>query len=230
MLPFIPINLPWLAPFHDYAPLLWLAGVVCLGLTRFTHQLARRWGGLYYVFSALIRPLGILLTLAGWMALNSGRAAFSLFDADAEGFLFYFGWDKQAGPQAMFWVNILTAVGLLAAFALGLWSILVLGVRRSLFYRKADEGLVTRGPYRLVRHPQFLSAIGIAFFSSVLFPAGQWATGVGQTWIFTESFANWVMFTIALWVLSIIEDRELEKHFGEEYRQYCGCVPRIFPN
>ena len=40
---------------------------------------------------------------------------------------------------------------------------------------------------------------------------------------------NWALFTIALLVLSILEDRELGSHFGEEFKEYKGKVPRLFP-
>jgi protein-S-isoprenylcysteine O-methyltransferase Ste14 len=42
--------------------------------------------------------------------------------------------------------------------------------------------------------------------------------------------ANWALFTLALWVLAILEDRELLAHFGDEYRTYAQRVPRLFPN
>ena len=103
------------------------------------------------------------------------------------------------------------------------------GVAKGQSYVKTTQ-LVDTSLYAIVRHPQFLSAVGITFFSAVLFPAGQWGTGAGQTWIITETFANWAMFTVSLWVLSIIEDRELARHFGDGYREYAGRVPRIFPN
>ncbi len=40
---------------------------------------------------------------------------------------------------------------------------------------------------------------------------------------------NWALFTIALLVLSILEDRELGSHFGEEFKEYKDKVPRLFP-
>jgi len=201
-----------------------------LGLTRFTHQLAGRGKIWYYLFSSAVRPLGVLLIFFGWLAVDAVEPAFGLPDLNAQTLLFYFGWDARSGPQIMFWINLLTLLGILASFAFGVWAVKALGVRRSFLFRRADDGLFTRGPYAIVRHPQFLSAVGITFFSAVLFPAGQWGTGAGQTWIITETFANWAMFTVSLWVLSIIEDRELARHFGDGYRVYAGRVPRIFPN
>jgi len=32
--------------------------------------------------------------------------------------------------------------------------------------------------------------------------------------------ANWALFTVALWVLSILEDRELAAHVGEVYKGF----------
>ncbi|MBN1797933.1 MAG: hypothetical protein JW822_05130 [Spirochaetales bacterium] len=201
-----------------------------MGITRFTHQLAGRWGRFYYVFSAIVRPLGIILIVIGWMAVNSIKPAFSLTDMNFEYWLMYLGWNTASGPEIMFWINIMSILGMLLSLAFGVWAIFVLGMRKSCMYRDLKDSLITRGPYGIVRHPQFLSAIGITFFSSVLFPAAQWGTGTIQTWIPAEASANWVMFTVALWILAIIEDRELALHFGEEYQAYASRVPRIFPN
>ena len=42
--------------------------------------------------------------------------------------------------------------------------------------------------------------------------------------------ANWALLTVALWVLAILEDRELHAHFGEEYEEYAQRVSRVFPD
>ena len=42
--PLFPIYIPALVPLHDYGTLIWLAGLVCLWLTRYTHQLGQRLG------------------------------------------------------------------------------------------------------------------------------------------------------------------------------------------
>lgn len=215
---------------HNFAPLIWLSGIICLGLTRFTHQLAKRWGTFYYILSAAIRPLGIILMVLGWLAVSAVKPAFSFFDADFNYWLLYIGWNKASGPQIMFWINILSILGLLASFGFGVWAIITLGLRHSYMYRKLEDSLIIKGPYAIVRHPQFLSAIGITFFSSVLFPVGQWGAGTIRTWIPTVALTNWVMFTFCLWVLAIIEDKELSLHFGEEYIKYASLVPRLFPN
>jgi hypothetical protein len=72
-IPAYPFVIPWLQPYHDYAPLIWFSGLVCLWLTRYTHQLARRWGARYYWASAAVRPLGVLLVALGWAAVFAGE-------------------------------------------------------------------------------------------------------------------------------------------------------------
>ncbi len=204
--------------------------MVFLGLTRFTHQLAGRWGRLYYIFSAIMRPLAIILIVLGWMAVNSIKPAFNLTEMDFDYWLLYLGWNKSSGPEIMFWINIMSILGMLLSLGFGAWAIFVLGLRKSYMYRSLKDTLITTGPYGIVRHPQFLSAIGITFFSAVLFPAAQWGTGTIQTWNPAVAMANWVMFTIAFWLLAVIEDKELALHFGEEYQAYASRVPRLFPN
>jgi protein-S-isoprenylcysteine O-methyltransferase Ste14 len=210
--PLFPIYVPALIPLHPFATLVWLAGVICLWLTRYTHQLGRRLGVSYYLFSAVVRPLGILLIALGWLALYAPQAPPFLAQQ--------LGWLPRGD-----WMDILLWLGILAFFGLGVWSVAGLGIRRSFFFRRLDDSLVTHGPYGLVRHPQFLSAIGITFFGIQLFnPAEFFYTGYGSLG------TNWILFTCALWTLSILEDRELAAHFGSQYEEYAGRVPRLFPN
>ncbi len=214
--PVFPLFVPELAPYSAYAPLIWLGGMVCLWLTRYTHQLGKRWGPAYYAFSALIRPLGILLIAVGWLAVYSPNTGFTT------------GWRMGWLPRGdaldvLCWV----AIGLF--FALGIWAVVTLGLRRSFLFRRVGEGLVTRGPYALVRHPQFLSAIGMTLFSTVLFrPLPSPIYGpLDFSPILT---ANWLLFTLAFWVLAVLEDRELAAHFGPKYEEYARRVPRLLPN
>lgn len=174
--------------------------------------------------------MGIFLIVLGWLAVSSAKPAFSILEADFDSWLLYLGWYKESGPQIMFWINVFSFLGLLLSFGFGVWAIITLGLRHTYMYRKLEDSLITHGPYAIVRHPQFLAAIGITFFSSVLFPVAQWGPGSIQTWVSTVALANWVMFTFALWVLAIIEDKELALHYGEAYLKYASLVPRIFPN
>jgi protein-S-isoprenylcysteine O-methyltransferase Ste14 len=210
--PLFPIYLPVLIPLHPFATPIWLTGVICLWLTRYTHQLGRRLGVSYYLFSAVVRPVGIVLIAVGWLALYAPQGPPFLAQQ--------LGWLPRGD-----WLDILLWLGVLAFFALGLWSVAALGIRRSFLYRRLDDPLITKGPYALVRHPQFLSAIGITFFGIQLFnPAAFFYTAYGSLQ------TNWVLFTSALWTLSMLEERELAAHFGAQYEEYARRVPRLFPN
>ena len=128
-------------------------------------------------------------------------------------------------------VDILCWLAMIMFFALGIWAVKTLDLRRSFLFRHADDNLVTSGPYALVRHPQFLSAIGITFFTVKLFSPAAFTVfpdlpNSAQYYVLD---LNWALFTLSLWFLSIVEDHELESHFGKEYKEYAKIVPRIIP-
>ncbi|MGD2145432.1 MAG: methyltransferase, partial [Anaerolineae bacterium] len=208
--PIFPIYIPALAFLTPYATLAWFFGVLFLWLTRYTHQLGARWGGHYYLLSMVVRPAGILLILVGWLALYVPEYAVGSFRL---GLL-----PRRNSVDIVCWLAIILFS------ALGVWSVATLGLRRSFLYRRTDDPLITRGPYRIVRHPQFLSAIGLTFFGIQLFnPAGF------SFALYGNLGANWSLFALSLWVLALVEERELLTHFGEDYREYAQRVPRVLP-
>ena len=225
LIPIVLVSVAALSDLQPYGSLFWLAGVLFLWLTRYTHQLGQRWGRAYYGLSVAVRPLGVLLIAFGWLVLyapapESKQAVdIGLFQAFSRGGILPAGMSKAGA--------VLCVLAIVLFFALGVWSVLKLGIRRSFLYRHVDDRLLTSGPYALVRHPQFLSSLGIALFGVLLY-------GRPETWGGTAGFTtllmNWAMFTLSLWVLSIIEDRELAAHFGDEYLEYQKRVPRIVPN
>ncbi len=215
--PIFPIYISALAPLYKYAPLIWLSGVGCLWLTRYTHQLGNRWSSAYYALSALVRPVGILLIGVGWLAL---------YAPDDPSIAYWrptLGWLPRGN-----WTDALCWLAILAFFGLGAWAVAALGLRRSFLFRRLDDSLITSGPYALVRHPQFLSAIGITFFATRLFNPDAFPY-LGPN-IYYSLDANWALFTFVLWLLSVVEDRELATHFGTTYQEYARRVPRLFPN
>lgn len=216
--PVFPIYIQALVPLYRYAPLVWLIGVCCLWVTRYTHQLGKRWGTAFYLLSALVRPAGILLIGIGWLALYAPNPGYAVPSIPTMGWL----------PRGT-WTDVLCWLAMGLFFALGTWAVATLGVRPSFLFRRLDDRLITRGPYAIVRHPQFLAAIGITFFGIRLFnPA---ATPVMAPGAYYHSLdANWALFAVALWVLSILEDRELAAHFGQEYKEYARRVSSLFPN
>ena len=94
---------------------------------------------------------------------------------------------------------------------------------------KKKEGLVTSGPYRLVRHPQYfgiiLSTIGLTSWS---------------VWILNNTFGMGYLSplqTMGVWfiellfyiILARIEELFLSKKHGEAYENYANQVPFFIP-
>jgi len=209
--PIFPLSIPALSVLNPYGSLLWFLGVVLLWATRYTHQLGKHWGRFYYGLSVIVRPAGILLIALGWLAL--------------------YALDERFGPRLGWlprrnWVDVLNWLAIALFFGLGIWSVVVLGVRRSFLFRHYSDPLITTGPYSLVRHPQFLSAIGLIFFGIQLFNPGEFFL----PFYYGNLGANWALFSLSLWLLSILEERELLSHFGDEFREYARKVPRLIPN
>jgi protein-S-isoprenylcysteine O-methyltransferase Ste14 len=73
--------------------------------------------------------------------------------------------------------------------------------------------------------------IGITFFGVKLFNLNALSLRVFDGFYYAITLeANWILFTLAGWLLAILEDRELATHFGEVYEEYAQRVPRLLPN
>ena len=85
------------------------------------------------------------------------------------------------------------------------------------YQEKKGKLLVTNGPYAYTRNPlywgNFLIGLGMAVVASNLW----------LTLIFIAGFILIYASTIKS------EEQDLTAHFGDEYRNYAGAVPRIFP-
>jgi protein-S-isoprenylcysteine O-methyltransferase Ste14 len=94
---------------------------------------------------------------------------------------------------------------------------------------KKRAGLVTSGPYRLTRHPQYLGM--------VLATLGLTSWSV---WILNHTFGRGFLTssqTIGVWfvelfayiLLALVEERFLASNFGEDFRDYRNQVPFFTP-
>jgi protein-S-isoprenylcysteine O-methyltransferase Ste14 len=94
---------------------------------------------------------------------------------------------------------------------------------------KKKEGLVTSGPYGLVRHPQYLGMI----LSTLGFTG--WSV-----WILNNTFGIGFLSpsqTIGVWfielfayiLLAIIEEQHLSRKYGESFKSYKSRVPFFIP-
>lgn len=131
--------------------------------------------------------------------------------------------------------SLLTAVSdLLAPFPIfdkGLIGAgLALLVYSAVYLRRHKRaGLLTSGPYRVVRHPQYLGMI----LSTLGFTS--WSV-----WILTNTFGIGFLTpaqTIAVWFLELfayvaiasIEDHELHRRYGLSFEHYKRRVPFLIP-
>ena len=118
--------------------------------------------------------------------------------------------------QGLFWPALLPAgVGL----GLAVWTVRL--------FMKFGNGtpapwdppkkLVIRGPYRHVRNPMITGALLILLAEALLFQS--WPLSV---WMVVFFVGNTVYFRF-------IEEKGLEKRFGDDYRKYKAGVPRWIP-
>ncbi len=81
---------------------------------------------------------------------------------------------------------------------------------------RPDDVLVTRGPYRLARHPMYSAALGIALGLAAL----------------TQSLAIFIIFCIYLALIGLVipvEEEGLQRAYGERYAAYARAVRRLIP-
>jgi len=79
----------------------------------------------------------------------------------------------------------------------------------------ADQRLVTRGPYALVRHPMYLGILVASFGGLLLY----------RTWTLVFMTLNF----LALIVRARREEQALAAEFGEQWEAYCRRVPAWIP-
>ncbi len=98
---------------------------------------------------------------------------------------------------------IITGVGLL--FVIAGWRPI---------YR--TDGMVISGPYRLLRHPQYLGFLLIT---------GGWLIH----WPTIPTILMWPILVFLYYNLAKKEEKEMEKRFGEKYKLYKESVPMFIP-
>jgi protein-S-isoprenylcysteine O-methyltransferase Ste14 len=123
-------------------------------------------------------------------------------------------WDTPA-PSAF------AAAGLLAIWAglaVRVWAVLALGGSFSTFIEVgADQVVVTRGPYRWVRHPSYTGLLLIALGFGL--GAGNWLSLVICA----------VIPPLGLLPRIAVEESELTRVLGDQYRRYQSATYRLVP-
>ena len=79
-----------------------------------------------------------------------------------------------------------------------------------------DQELLRAGPYAVIRHPRYVEALlGVLAYALV-------ANYVG-------GYILWVLCFPTIYLIVLLEERELRVRFGREYLEYCKKVPRFVP-
>jgi protein-S-isoprenylcysteine O-methyltransferase Ste14 len=109
---------------------------------------------------------------------------------------------------------VLTALGMLFS----IWARVSLGRNWSgRVVLKHEQGLVSTGPYTLVRHPIYTGLL-VALAGTAVYD-GRWRALLGLAF-----------FAIGFWMKARSEEKLLEREFGEEYRSYRARTPMLIPS
>ncbi len=96
-------------------------------------------------------------------------------------------------------------------------------------HQHQHEGLVTTGPYRFIRHPQYtgflLFTLGLTAWSYIIL-----ATTFGSGWLTREStFLLWFVQLTVYSLLAFIEESYLTRTFGDAYTDYKQHTSTFLP-
>jgi protein-S-isoprenylcysteine O-methyltransferase Ste14 len=129
---------------------------------------------------------------------------------------------RAVAPGALFGGGVfLFALGLVAGWAGALlrwWSFLTLGRYFTVVVQtSADQPVIDRGPYRILRHPSYTGLILI--FAGVGVMVGNWLSAAGAV----------ILVLIALIHRLRIEERALVAALGDPYRDFAASRARLIP-
>jgi len=85
-----------------------------------------------------------------------------------------------------------------------------------LYHAQRSRRLATAGPYRLIRHPQYVA------FTAIMF-------GFLLQWPTLLTLAMFPIMVIMYLRLAISEEHDAEREFGEAWRTYAAATPRFVP-
>ena len=119
--------------------------------------------------------------------------------------------------QVMFqntFLDYMTSVGMPIGYIItGVGLLFVIAGWRPVY---RSNGIVIKGPYRLLRHPQYLGFLLIT---------GGWLIH----WPTIPTMVMWPILVFLYYNLAKKEEREMEKRFGDKYKEYKQSVPMFIP-
>lgn len=150
-------------------------------------------------------PLTIYF-LSGW--LSTKFPGVNLFGHEA-GHLWWLFTGRQGDPHFGA-LHLLSFAFIFAGFSLlsRSWQVLYHAQRR--------RSLATAGPYRFVRHPQYVGFVAIMF-------------GFLLQWPTVLTLAMFPVLVVMYVRLSISEERDSEAAFGQAWLDYAAATPRFIP-
>ena len=79
-----------------------------------------------------------------------------------------------------------------------------------------DQKLLSEGIYGRIRHPRYIEAL-------------LWVLGYSLIANYVGLYVLFVLSVPTLFLIVLLEERELRERFGTEYEEYCRRVPRFVP-
>jgi protein-S-isoprenylcysteine O-methyltransferase Ste14 len=123
----------------------------------------------------------------------------------------------------------LTRVGTLLVVTTASLGLLLLIYSIVHLWKQKSKGLVTNGPYRLCRHPQYFSLI---IFTLIMTYQSVWIlqNTFGMGWLTAnETQLLWILMLCAYVVIAWAEEKHLETQFGEQWSEYRRRKGFLFP-
>ncbi len=182
--------------------------------------------GLVYLIIFIPIPIGwiiIHLTISFWRKLGRYSYIVFLFYLIIFGLLILFYKNKLLSKQHPFNIAlfVLGFVLILTALYLDRKRASVFDLKRLIGFPeimpdKFKPKLVKEGIYSIIRHPRYIEYM---LFSS----------GIALIIRFYYIYLIQIYMIISLYILILIEEKELKQRFGREYISYCKNVPRLIP-
>ncbi len=162
-------------------------------------------------FSGWVKKLGLytyILPLITWLP-----AAFVIYSHKE--FLLQYRIELSTVLNIAGWLLFFlgTLLHVWTGFLLNMWGLIGLPE----ISNKFKGAMVTTGPFSVVRHPTYLAHT--LMFTGVFLLSEVIAAG----------FIAVLDFIIVFTIIIPLEERELLKRFGDDYRKYSQSVPRFFP-